>query len=169
MLMLTGCYTSQVVVKITEFDRCTDNTFNELSEMGYYPSGDASSSKSEMVVTGVYYSQRHGLQTSFGNETTNTNTYYFSDGDGNTVEFTLTSPSVRKDKYGDLYMSECSVNGCRTSKHQDYLNACNGVVNKNLGNIKREQTRVYDAMATTLCITGVATAVSVLLTILLLL
>lgn len=143
-VVCSGCYSTASVIYPQSMQQSLGKIEQQMQSHGYLLTGSSRNDKTETVVTGVSFTPSSGYGTAMDNKITLTDSYFFSDSLGNTVEFTLLTPEYKKDINGMIYTEEFSVAGCRVSKAKDYNTLCNDVVKATISDTKRDEATVYD-------------------------
>lgn len=154
VLALTSCTNTKFVSSKTTFDRTIDEVKTDLAKQGYAPSGSSTETKNNVYVEGTSYSRYTGYGSKMANDFITTDTYRFSDSDGNTMNFSV---SYKAKNSGNLiYVTDVSTAGCETSNAKQYESLCGSSSPiKKIDQMPQDASfEEIDVMKTTLAVTG---------------
>lgn len=166
----TSCYTTQGVVSNSMYANSRNQVASNMEANGYSLSGENHEEKNEVVVTGQSYSKYTGYGTQMDNNFYIYDTYKYSNNEGESAEFTVKYKSLIDDK-GGYALSGIQVLGCKTTKAADYSKLCSGNNSPStiIGNMPVDSSKTeLDVANTTIAVTGITTALSILLCLMLL-
>lgn len=88
-IILASCTNTRLVTSKATFDKSINEVKAELAQQGYAPSGSSSDTKNNVYVEGTSYSRYTGYGSKMANDFITTDTYRFTNEDGNTMNFSV--------------------------------------------------------------------------------
>ena len=153
-VIFASCTNTRLVTSKATFDKSINEVKAELAQQGYAPSGSSSDTKNNVYVEGTSYSRYTGYGSKMANDFITTDTYRFTNEDGNTMNFSV---SYKAKQNGELiYVTEVNTAGCETSNAKLYNTLCGSSSPiKKLDNLPQDASfEETDIMKTTLAVTG---------------
>ena len=153
-IILASCTNTRLVTSKATFDKSINEVKAELAQQGYAPSGSSSDTKNNVYVEGTSYSRYTGYGSKMANDFITTDTYRFTNEDGNTMNFSV---SYKAKQNGELiYVTDVNTAGCETSNAKLYNTLCGSSSPiKKLDNLPQDASfEETDIMKTTLAVTG---------------
>lgn len=164
---LSSCMDTFYATKRSTFDQAISSVQSQLANEGLEAVGSNSETKNNLYAAGTSYSRYTGYGTMMENNFVTQDTYRFSDGEGNTMNYTV-SYSAKQTENGAQYVENIEVCGCETSNPKDYEKLCgNESIVKQINSLPKDQEiNKMNVMNTTMAVCGVIIGGSLLITLL---
>lgn len=166
-LILASCTNTRYVTAKSTFDQTVNEVKSDLAQRGFAPSGSSTDTKNNVYVEGTSYSKYSGYGSKMANDFVTTDTYRFTNDEGNTMNFSVTYKAKQNGNL--IYVTDVSTAGCETSNAKQYDSLCgSGSPIKKLDKLPQDATfEEIDVMGTTLAVTGISLLAGVLLALML--
>lgn len=162
-ILLASCTNTRLVTTKTTFDKSIEDVKLELANQGYAPSGSSSDTKNNMYVEGTSYSKYSGYGSKMANDFVTTDTYRFTNEEGNTMNFSVSYKANQNKEL--IYVTDVHTSGCETSDAKQYNTLCgNESPVKQLDRLPQDASfEEIDVMNTALAASGISILASLLI------
>lgn len=132
LAILSSCTDTKYVTSKATFDKTINNVKSEIAQKGFAPSGTSSDTKNNVYVEGTSYSRYSGYGSKMANDFVTTDTYRFTNDQGQTMNFSVSYKAKQDASQGLVYVTEVQTAGCETSDAKLYNELCgsNSAVDK---------------------------------------
>lgn len=170
ILFFPSCTETFYVTKNSTFKKTVADVNSQLSNDGYKIVGSTSEVKNNLYAEKTSYSKYTGYGTKMENNFITRDTYSFADSIGNKMNYSVEYSAKRSEK-GVNYVENVEVCGCETSNPLEYEKLCGkGSEIYRINTLPKDQPiQTTDVANTTLAVTGITIALTLVLTLVLIL
>lgn len=124
LTILASCTDTRYVTAKSTFDKTISGVKTEMAQKGYAPSGSSTDTKNNVYVEGTSYSRYTGYGSKMANDFVTTDTYRFTNENGQTMNFSVSYKTNQDATQGLVYVTDVQTAGCETSDAKQYDAMC---------------------------------------------